>query len=69
VPSQPDINNLDGPEDGGSSIDPLLHFFIGNAFIILLSGGQMIYMKLIHHRYISDPLEQVRDVPRAGILS
>jgi len=60
--AQPDIEDLTGPEDGGSSIDPLLHFFIGSAFIFILSGGQMIYMKLFHHRYVSNPIEQFLDL-------
>lgn len=67
--AQPEVESLEGPEDGGSSIDPLLHFFLGSAFIVMLSGGQMVYMKLFHHRYVSNPLEQFLDLLGLANLS
>jgi len=50
--SNPDIEDLRGPEDGGSSIDPVLHFFIGSFFIILLSGAQIAFNTVFYYRFV-----------------
>ena len=67
--SNPEYEDLRGPEDGGSSIDPLLHFFIGSFFIILLSGCQMLFMKVFWHRYVCNPLENFIDLLFTANLS
>ena len=63
------VEDLRGPEDGGSSIDPLLHFFIGSFFIMLLSGSQIFWKKAIVHRYVYNPLEAFIDLLYAANLS
>merc|ERR1711990_1124733 len=40
-------------------IDPLLHFFIGSFFIMLLSGAQIAFKKAVYHRFVTvDPLDR-----------
>jgi meckelin len=67
--SNPDVEDLRGPEDGGSSIDPILHFFIGSFFIILLSGAQIAFRKIYYHPYVSNPLERFKDLMTCANIS
>lgn len=67
--SNPDIEDLRGPEDGGSSIDPILHFFIGSFFIMLLSGAQIAFRKVYYHPYVYNPLERFIDMMTCANIS
>ena len=67
--SNPDVEDLRGEEEGGSSVDPVLHFFVGSALILLLSGTQIAFKKVFYHRYVHDPLEAFIDLLYAANLS
>lgn len=67
--SNPDVEDLRGPEDGGSSIDPILHFFIGSFFIILLSGAQIFFKKIYYHPYVCNPLERFKHLMTCANIS
>jgi meckelin len=60
--SQPDMLDLRSVEEGGSTIDPMLHFFVSTLLIMLIWVVQWLFAKMFYQRFVSNPVENFLDL-------
>eukprot|EP01051_Picozoa_sp_SAG22_P011199 SAG22_NODE_1058_length_5769_cov_6.433510_6_plen_69_part_00 len=56
------MTNIKGPGEGGATIDPVLHFFVSTACVLLVSTAQLLFYRLFYQRFIANPCENFLDL-------